>query len=261
MPARERLLQLHVERLRRDGRWVELLVADPAAEDAHRALMRAALEAGDRVAAARQFRRLRDELSKLGLQPEEETLALAGELAEGPAVEAPLGERAPILGRDAELGLASRVLQQATAGRGTTLVVTGDAGIGKTRFVDAVLALARRRGWHTLRGAAHGDHADVPYRPLVEALEVLLAERPDLLAGLAAGAREALGRLVPAAATAGGATTAECSATPLLPPWRISCAPRRASAGSSSRSRTCTRRTRPASRRSTTWPRPCVASR
>ena len=204
VPARDRLLQLHVERLRRDGRWAELLVADPAAEDAHRALMREALESGDRVAAARQFRRLRDELSKLGLQPEEETLALAGDLAEGPAVEALLGTRAPILGRDEELRLASRVLQQATAGRGTTLVVSGDAGIGKTRFVDAVLALARRRGWHTLRGAAHGDHADVPYRPLVEALEVLLAERPDLLAGLATGAREALGRLVPAAATAGG---------------------------------------------------------
>jgi DNA-binding SARP family transcriptional activator/tetratricopeptide (TPR) repeat protein len=204
VPARERLQHLHVERLRRDGRWEELLEADPAAEDAHRALMRAALEAGDRVAAARRLRTLRDELSELGLQPEEETLLLAGELAEGPAVEAPLGPRAPILGRDAEIGLAARVLQQATAGRGTTLVVTGDAGIGKTRYVDAVLALAQRRGWHTLRGAAHGDHADVPYRPLAEALEVLLAERPDLLAGLATGARDALGGLVPAAASAGG---------------------------------------------------------
>jgi DNA-binding SARP family transcriptional activator len=201
VPARERLLQLHVDRLRRAGRWEELLEAEPAAEDAHRALMREALEAGDRVAAARRLRRLRDELSELGLQPEEETLALASELAEGPAVEAPLGARAPILGREEQLGLAARGLQEATAGRGTTLVVTGDAGIGKTRFVDAVLALAQRRGWHTLRGAAHGDRADVPYRPLAEALEVLLAERPDLLAGLAAPARDALGRLVPSAAS------------------------------------------------------------
>src|SRR4029079_1609932 len=55
VPARERLQQLHVERLLRDGRWAEVLVADPAAEDAHRELIREALGTGDRVAAARQF--------------------------------------------------------------------------------------------------------------------------------------------------------------------------------------------------------------
>ena len=44
--------------------------------------------AGDRPAAARQFRLLRDELSRLGAEPSEETLALQRELTRGPAVRA-----------------------------------------------------------------------------------------------------------------------------------------------------------------------------
>jgi DNA-binding SARP family transcriptional activator len=208
VPARERLRDLRVERLRHGGRWHDVLAADPADEQAHRELMREHLRAGDRLAAARRFRLLRDELALLGLQPAAETLELASELSGGPAVHASLVSEGPVVGRKAELAVAAEALQRARAGRGTTLVVTGDAGMGKSRYVEAILGAAQRRGWHTLRGAAHGDEASVPYRPVLEALDPLLLERPDLLAGLSAGSRSTLGRLSPAAAADAGAPDA-----------------------------------------------------
>jgi DNA-binding SARP family transcriptional activator len=195
---RDRLQALYGERLRRQGRWEELLAVDPADEQAHRELLRRALAAGDRLAAARRLRALRDALSPLGLQPSAETLELAHDIAAGPPARVSLPADDALIGRRAEFAAATRALQRATAGHGATLVVTGDAGIGKTRFVDEVIAAAQRRGWHTLRGVAHGEHAGIPYRPLAEALDLLLAERPDLVAGLAPGSRSALARLSPA---------------------------------------------------------------
>ena len=63
---RERLAELRAAALRRQGRWAELLRADPADEEITRALMRERAAAGDRAAAARQFRRLRDALASSG---------------------------------------------------------------------------------------------------------------------------------------------------------------------------------------------------
>lgn len=74
--------------MRSEGRWDEVLREDPADEEAHRALMRRHAASGDRPAAARQFRLLRDEVSRLGAEPSEETLALQRELTRGPAVRA-----------------------------------------------------------------------------------------------------------------------------------------------------------------------------
>ena len=74
--------------MRSEGRWDDVLREDPADEEAHRALMRRHVASGDRPAAARQFRVLRDELSRLGAEPSEDTLALERELTRGPAVRA-----------------------------------------------------------------------------------------------------------------------------------------------------------------------------
>src|SRR5947209_3683928 len=79
--------------MRSQGRWEEVLREDAADEEAHRALMRRWVASGDRPAAARQFRLLRDELARLGAEPSEETLALQRELTRGPAVRARSEER------------------------------------------------------------------------------------------------------------------------------------------------------------------------
>lgn len=69
-PRRDRVLALQVALLRLGGRWERLLEVEPADEEAHRALMRAALDRGDRHAAIRWYGRLRTNLEQeLGLTP------------------------------------------------------------------------------------------------------------------------------------------------------------------------------------------------
>src|SRR5690349_19905295 len=104
--ARAALRERRLAVLRSQGSWEEVLREDPADEEAHRALMRARAASGDRPGAARQFRLLREELSRLGVEPSEETLALERELTRGPAVHATRYLHAPVEGREQELATA-----------------------------------------------------------------------------------------------------------------------------------------------------------
>jgi len=179
------------------GDWEEVLRDDPADEEAHRALMRRRAASGDRPGAARQFRLLRDELSRLGVEPSGETLALQRELTRGPPVWATRLLYAPIEGRERELATVSGALGRAAAGAGGALLITGPVGIGKTRLLEAVLAEAERLGFHTLRGSGHESDGRTPYAPLTEALDPLAERRPELISGLPDHGRYALSRLFP----------------------------------------------------------------
>lgn len=80
------------------------------------------------------------------------------------AEEAPVAEAhdSPLVGREAELMQLRGSLHQAKAGRGRTVYVTGDAGIGKSRLVAAVAAEAH--GFRVLRGESESFRADLPYQ-------------------------------------------------------------------------------------------------
>jgi DNA-binding SARP family transcriptional activator len=74
---RERLRALYLRLLKTSGLWERVLELDAADEQAHRALMQRAIEAGDRRAAVRQFERLREHLrADLGAGPDRESVAL-----------------------------------------------------------------------------------------------------------------------------------------------------------------------------------------
>jgi DNA-binding SARP family transcriptional activator len=195
-PARDRMRERHVELLRSRQRWSELLLEEPGDEEAHRALMRHHGARGDRAAVVRQFRQLSAALAEAGLHPSTETVELHRELARGPAVRAPLAGGAAIVGRDAELARAGELLREARAGNGCALIVLGDTGMGSTRFAEAVAEAAAARGFHTLLGTGGIEEGRTPYQPMRDALEPLVEERPDLLAGLSSGAREAIDRLL-----------------------------------------------------------------
>jgi DNA-binding SARP family transcriptional activator len=202
---RAQLRERRLAAMRSKGRWDDVLRDDPADEEAHRALMRRHVASGDKPAAARQFRLLRDELSRLGAEPSEETLALQREFTRGPAVRAARLLHAPVEGRERELGSASAALGRAAAADGGALLVTGALGIGKTRLIEAVLAEAEELGFHTLRGAAHEEEGRAPYGPLVEALDPLAARRPELAGALTDSAQAALARLLPSVPRPAGA--------------------------------------------------------
>jgi ATP/maltotriose-dependent transcriptional regulator MalT len=105
-----------------------------------------------------------------------------------------------LVGRDRELERLEEQLRQAAAGRGGTVLVAGDAGIGKTRLVTELGARARAAGAQPLVGRCIDlVGAEVPYLPVAEALRPLLArgevrkllesahELPWLVPGMALG--------------------------------------------------------------------------
>jgi DNA-binding SARP family transcriptional activator len=196
---RDRLTGLRAAALRRQGRWDELLRIDPADEEITRALMRERAAVGDRAAAARQFRRLREALAKLGLTPSEESVSLYREISRGDPVQVATRSSAPIVGRDRELAVVRRALDAAGRGGGEALLILGDAGMGKTRLVDALFEDAQARGWHTLRGGAREEEGRPPYGPIIEAIDPLVAARPDLLESLNESSRRVVALLCPSA--------------------------------------------------------------
>ena len=74
---RNRLRALYLRLLKTAGRWEQVVEVDPSDEEAHRALMQRAVDAGDRVTAARQFERLCERLrADLGVGPDRKSVAL-----------------------------------------------------------------------------------------------------------------------------------------------------------------------------------------
>jgi hypothetical protein len=67
--------------------------------------------------------------------------------------------------------------------------------MGKTRLVDALLEDAQARGWHTWRGGAREEAGRPPYGPIIEAIDPLVAARPDLLESLNASSQRVVALL------------------------------------------------------------------
>jgi DNA-binding CsgD family transcriptional regulator len=106
--------------------------------------------------------------------------------------------RGRLVGRDAELSQLLALLDAAAAGQPVVTLVSGDAGVGKTRLVTELADRARAQGFTVLAGhcAELGDA--VPYLPLADALrDATTGPSPGgaLLDALAA--RPVLSRLLP----------------------------------------------------------------
>ncbi|HYO31597.1 MAG TPA: AAA family ATPase [Nocardioidaceae bacterium] len=88
--------------------------------------------------------------------------------------------RGLFVGRDDELADLAELIgldAQATPG---SVVVAGDAGVGKTRLLAAVHERAEAAGWRVLVGHCVGlDGSDLPYLPFREALGQLMDGGPD----------------------------------------------------------------------------------
>ena len=194
--ARERLRRLYLETLRCAGQWETVIREEPSDEQAHREIIRELLRKGRRHSALRQWQQMRATLSELGIRPSQESLVLWREIANSPAVSAPVRySPPPLIGRDKELAAARRLLQEAAAGRGGTLLVAGDVGIGKTRFCESLVTDAAEMGWTTLRGSPSPIEDAAPWAPVIEAVDRLVRQRPDFADSLSAPAKEGLARL------------------------------------------------------------------
>ena len=116
----------------------------------------------------------------------------------------PAGPRYRLVGRDAELGRLLALLDDAAAAQPGVALVSGDAGVGKTRLVTELAVRGRDRGFTVLRGQCAELGDSVPYLPLADALREasgagVTAPSPPALSPLAAAvaARPVLGQLLP----------------------------------------------------------------
>ncbi len=187
-----------------------LLELDPFQEIAYRALMTAYAATGDRSAALRQYQQcaqlLREELDT---DPLPETIQLYEDIRQGrgvqvfPAVTAAAPaprtpsdlQSVPLVGRDRELAEIAAEWQVCRSGNSRLVLLTGPAGMGKTRLVDEAVARIPGRGVTVISGNCYAMEAGTPYQ-LISEWMLRAAER--VMPRLSVATRVDLAQLVPA---------------------------------------------------------------
>jgi DNA-binding SARP family transcriptional activator len=104
-----------------------------------------------------------------------------------------------MVGRDHQLGLLSGALERSREGKGSVWLISGEAGIGKSRLCREVGRYAARDGMDVCWGRAHETAGGAPFWPWVEALDGL-PRIADEEIGILLGRTEAADGMHPATA-------------------------------------------------------------
>jgi DNA-binding CsgD family transcriptional regulator/tetratricopeptide (TPR) repeat protein len=123
-----------------------------------------------------------------------------------------------LVSRAHELEILGQAVDDAAAGSGHAVLLTGEPGIGKSRTVAAVTTLAEERGLVVLSGRAVRAVTPTPLRPLSQAVLAWLRSNDLPDSPEINPFRPSLTRLAPqlAAATAGGASQEQATSLVLL---------------------------------------------
>ena len=117
---------------------------------------------------------------------------------------APARDR-PFVGRAAELAVLDAALARAAGGEPTVALVSGEAGIGKTRLVLELAERAEAQDVIALLGTCVELSVPAPYLPVAQALRRVVHALPaDRVEEIAAARRADLGLLVPELRLPGG---------------------------------------------------------
>jgi DNA-binding CsgD family transcriptional regulator/tetratricopeptide (TPR) repeat protein len=87
-----------------------------------------------------------------------------------------------LVGRAAPITTAAHFVDRARDSHGGTLLVSGEAGIGKSRLVRATVERARASGFVTLQGACFESDRAQPYAPVLDLVRVLATTASPALA-------------------------------------------------------------------------------
>lgn len=201
VPLRERLrlaygdalerLVVSLEELRDDGGATayaqRLLQFDPLHEAAYRHLMRLYLVQGNRTEALRAYQACQAMLQReFGTEPTRstrdlyETLLRGDDVSQPSATAQPTGP--PLIGRGTEWSGLVSTWREAAAGRSQIIVLTGEAGIGKTRLAEELVAWVARHGVATAAAHCYPEvSGTLAYAPVAEWLRCA-ALQPHLAA-------------------------------------------------------------------------------
>lgn len=169
---------------------MRILAMDPLQEAVHRILMRLLLRQGRRAVALQQYQTCVACLQReLGAEPEEETRELYRDILRttrstlgrsAAAVPDPSAERgaatgtravdAPMIGRAVELERLHGAVRRTLDDGGHVVLVTGEAGIGKSRLIQEFAVSEAVRAFRLSFGRCHETEQTLPFRPWIEAL-------------------------------------------------------------------------------------------
>ena len=149
---------------------------DPLDEGAYRWLMRLLALAGDRAAALQAFRQCKDALRReLAAEPTAETVRTYERIrAAEPGPPGPSGGRevpsptSVLVGRQAEWARLREAWERAVLGQAGFALVTGDAGIGKSRLAEELLTWAQRQGVATAKTRSYAAEGRLSLAPVSE---------------------------------------------------------------------------------------------
>jgi predicted ATPase len=82
-----------------------------------------------------------------------------------------------LIGRLPQLAILRSAIERVRGGAGCTLLVTGDAGIGKSRLIATVRAEVLANGFQVLEASCFEPDASIPYAPV---LDLLAAPSADI---------------------------------------------------------------------------------
>jgi DNA-binding CsgD family transcriptional regulator len=137
---------------------------------------------------------------------------LASRQAETPLVGRADASAGPFIGRRPELQALRAALDRAETGSDQLIMLSGDAGMGKTRLCQEVAAEAARRNIPTVWGRCFEEPGAPPYWPWIQAIRAVIANWDDTrlrallgddaapIAGIVPEVRKRLGDLPPVAA-------------------------------------------------------------
>ncbi len=159
---------------------------EPLEEVGYRCLLRLQALAGDRAAALQTYHRCTSVLEReLGVAPDRATTAeyerltsvppaapapAGGRTAVPPALVAKVPASSPVLlvGRERELKLLQRRWQEAERGLAGFAVITGEAGVGKSRLLDEFCSVIQRGGFDAVRARCFAARGRLALAPVSE---------------------------------------------------------------------------------------------
>ena len=181
--ALDRAAGAHQDAIERARQRIDL---EPLEEVGYRTLLQVQALAGDRAAAVQTYHRCASVLEReLGVGPdpattaEYERLTGPGPAAAGlPGPEPPAGGPARaelpavnpvrLVGREREFQLLQQCWREALAGGARFTVLSGEAGIGKTRLLDELSSAVRRDGFPALRARCFAARGRLALAPVSE---------------------------------------------------------------------------------------------
>ncbi len=194
-----------------------LLALDPLSEEHARSLMRRLALSDDRSAALAVFEQHRERLrNELRMAPSAATRALADDIRDGggpaparpaapvvvarPSLPGPLALAAgagPLVGREDELAALNTAWEAIADGLPRVCLITGEAGIGKSRLIAELAQQVAAAGAPVLYGACH-ESPRPPYGPIVDAISLDLRGLDKAAAGSRLGTSAGeLSRIIP----------------------------------------------------------------